>query len=497
YTGDYTDGNPGELIVNASDISGLSLDPSGIYQVPNNLGSYKFVFTASDGDIDRADDVLYSTITIWINITDDDEEGPLIKNFQIINNIVYDYYGLLIIEVLVEDNSGISELFIEFNDVLFYDDDGDNLILIENLGIPGCLYNLTIVAIDADNDREGDQQTTKISSIFEVVDDDATPPKAYLCYDGFNYQIFILDDDGTVDSQATGEYFLYDEEGVILQSGIISQEYVNYTINIPLKPGNYNLEVYSTNNDNDWEGDEEFHTESFSINVDLENCFQRLDKLLEYLKDYVNDNLCSILADNIRFKLYLAQQDLRDAYLLVEAGDLNSCLFNEIIVQAIIEFVEFETEFYNKINLISEGVRDEIILSLRQIRNFVILLIGNTVDYVKGINCGYDIASVEVEFLNLLDFIDESIGDCGTKYLEHLIKLSALQLELAIIKLSRDIAPDSTLSLVQQFIDRAKEEVNKLLENNKISEDVAISLLDTLNFCYISIEKIYVNYNEN
>ncbi|MHA2398882.1 MAG: hypothetical protein ACXADU_08325, partial [Promethearchaeota archaeon] len=40
YTGDGTDGNPGELIVNASDFSGLSLDPSGSYQVPNTVGNH-------------------------------------------------------------------------------------------------------------------------------------------------------------------------------------------------------------------------------------------------------------------------------------------------------------------------------------------------------------------------------------------------------------------------------------------------------------------------
>ncbi|MFX1549608.1 MAG: hypothetical protein ACFFB9_04565, partial [Promethearchaeota archaeon] len=76
YTGNYTDGNPGELIVNVSDSSGLSIDPSGIYQVPNTLGSHNFTFMACDADDDRPGDILNSTITVWINITDDDILSP-------------------------------------------------------------------------------------------------------------------------------------------------------------------------------------------------------------------------------------------------------------------------------------------------------------------------------------------------------------------------------------------------------------------------------------
>ena len=274
-------------------------------------------------------------------------------------------------------------------------------------------------------------------------------------------------------------------------SGIISQEDFNYTIPIPLKPRNYSLEVYSTNNDIEWEGDEEFNKEIFCINVDLLGCFQRVDLLLVDLIDYVDKNLCLRIADNIRFKLYLAREDLMDAYELVKAKELKYGLFNEIIIQAIIKFVEFETEFYNKIDLITEEIRNEMILSLHQIRNFVILLIGTSVDYVKGINYGFDIASIEVELLNLADFVRVELGDYGTKYLEILIKLSALQLQLAIIKLARNINPDSTLSLAQRFIDRAREVVNNLVEKIKTSEDTAVYiLLEKLNLCYINIEEI-------
>ncbi|MFX0007070.1 MAG: Ig domain-containing protein, partial [Promethearchaeota archaeon] len=493
YTGNYTDGDPGQLIVNASDNSGLTLDPSGIYDVPSTLGIHEFTFTASDADVDRLGDYLNTTITVWINITDDDDEGPLIIDVDIINNRVYDYYEFIIIVISVEDASGISDLFIEVNDTRYYDDDRDNQILIENPRLLEIFNYFTVVAIDADNDREEDQKVSELICSFEVFDDDSTPPEIHFYYEDFSYQLSIVDNDGIEDSKATGEFFLIDEQGIILQSGVILLEDVNYTINIPLKPGNYCLEVYTTNNDRDFEGDEEYNNEIFRISVDLENCFLRVDKLLGDLIDYVDENLYFIIANSIGFKLCFARQDLWQAYLLVEAGDLNKGVFNELIIQAIIEFVEFETEFYNKIDLISTAIIDDMISFLHQIRNFVVLMMGNSVDYVKGISCGYDIASIEVELLNLEDFIEEQLGDCNCKYLEHLIKLSAMQLELAIIKLSRDINPDSALSLAKQFIDRAREETLDLLENNKISVDISSILLDSLNNCYSKIEELDLN----
>ncbi|MFW9829065.1 MAG: hypothetical protein ACFFEY_15925, partial [Candidatus Thorarchaeota archaeon] len=105
YTGDYTDGNPGELIVNALDSSGLSLDPSGTYQVPNVIGNHKFTFTASDADIDRLGDQLNSTITVWINITDDDILSPEIT-YIYTGDYTDGNPGELIVNAL--DSSGLS-----------------------------------------------------------------------------------------------------------------------------------------------------------------------------------------------------------------------------------------------------------------------------------------------------------------------------------------------------------------------------------------------------
>jgi len=345
-----------------------------------------------------------------------------------------------------------------------------------------------VIITDDDNDRDQDQATSLFIKSFEVLDDDTTPPLLNLNYDGFNYQIIILDNDGIFESYATGEYFLFNEEGIILGSGLLLQENFCYTVIIPFRPGIYSLEIYLTNNDKEWFGDEEFSREIFNINIDIEFYFQYIDKLLEDLINYVESS-AFILGDNIIFKLHLAQENLQDAYALVLAGDINCGLFNEIFIQAIIEFVEFETEFYNKINLMAEDIKNVIIASLHEIRDSIVLLMGKSVDFVKEINYGSDIATIEVELLNLKDTIEE-LDERSTKLLERLTTLAALQLELAIIELSLDVTPDSTLTLARDIINRAKEEVNKLLTNSKISVEIADLLLNMFEYCYISIEEI-------
>jgi hypothetical protein len=136
---------------------------------------------------------------------------------------------------------------------------------------------------------------------------------------------------------------------------------------------------------------------------------------------------------------------------------------------------------------------NEIIGSLHEIRNFVVLLMGASVDYATSINYGYDIATLEVDLLDLADFVEEELGGSGSKYLEKLIKLSALHLELAIMKLSRGINPDSTLSSAQRFVERAIEEAHDILENNESTEAIICLLLETLEYCYFRISEIILN----
>ncbi len=184
YTGDYTDGNPGNIIVNANDLSGLSFDPSGIYTVSNELGTYEFTFIATDDDNDIPQDSLTTTETIMITIVDDDILEPQISNLEIINqndNILIrfdaddddsgDDSGLSLIliyvdgEVVLNQSSNLDQSNFEFIiENLWKEEIGD--------------HTVTIEVWDADDDRDDDSLMQEENGSFEVLDNPptTTPP---------------------------------------------------------------------------------------------------------------------------------------------------------------------------------------------------------------------------------------------------------------------------------------------------------------------------------
>ncbi|MHA1292076.1 MAG: hypothetical protein ACTSQJ_05345 [Promethearchaeota archaeon] len=322
----------------------------------------------------------------------------------------------------------------------------------------------------------------------EVLDDDTTPPEIYIYEEEFGWSILIRDDDGVIDSEATGEYSIIDEHGNEWVSGILAQEEVLYPIEIPLKPGIYTLIVAATNNDLDRPGDEETSEDTVLIDITLADCYNYVDQQLKDLKNYVDDNLCLILSWNLREKLWLAQEYLRDAYELVEDGNITCGLFHDLIAQVLIEIVEFETELYNNLLLISDEDAEYIISALHVIRNNIVLLMGNSVDYDKGTDYGYYIALIEGNLFDLIDFIEEEINPEDRECLEDLITSAAALLEIAIFEISLDFEIECTLTLAQYTLDQAKDEVNYLFDSGKISQDLADILLQKIIQAQVDIE---------
>jgi hypothetical protein len=165
YTGDETDGNPGVIIVNASDVSGLTIDPSGIYSVPNSLGTHVFIFNATDNDNDRIGDNLTCSITVSITIIDDDIAPP---------EISYMYTG-----DGTDENSG--EIIISTSDDSGLTIDPSGIYTVpNNLGV----HNFTFLAIDADNDRLDDSLNSSITVSINIIDDDVSIPEITYEYTG-------------------------------------------------------------------------------------------------------------------------------------------------------------------------------------------------------------------------------------------------------------------------------------------------------------------------
>ncbi|MFX1379832.1 MAG: hypothetical protein ACFFA4_12150, partial [Promethearchaeota archaeon] len=285
YTGDGTDGNPGTLIVSASDASGLSDDPSGIYSVPNNLGSHVFTFTATDNDNDRFGDSLTTIITRTINIVDDDTYSPHITLgyfgaasdglpgyfkwdiYDYDNNIGGDHdTGFSDIEIIVEYKSseGKPDLMIK----VFPSEHG-MWYLYPYLGV----YTISVTATDNDNDRTLilDSLTAKFYNKVLLIDDDKTPPTISIMYSG----------DGTDGNPGTLIVSASDASGLSDDpSGIYS---------VPNNLGSHVFTFTATDNDNDRSGDSLTTTITKTITlIDDDNTSPIISNV------FVEDNFCDI-----------------------------------------------------------------------------------------------------------------------------------------------------------------------------------------------------------
>ena len=349
---------------------------------PSMIGDYSFNVIAIDGDTDRDNDQLSTVMYSSFEILDDDNNTPICKDICIVNSPIYDAYDYVIFEFMAEDPSGISELYIDFLENEYFLDE-NNQIIIPNPRTPG-EYEFSAIAIDADTDYQGDQLNTTINSHFEVLDDDLTPPQIFVYENECNWGVSIIDDDGVIDSIASGNYTLLDQDGNILTTGVLSQEGIIYHISkeqiIPLKPGTLTLKIHSTNNDIEWEGDEEFSTAIEEIYITLEDCYNCVILQIEELKKYIEDNIDIVLACISNYFLSLAQEDIEVAYeLLLEdqpcwLSHLQSAKEQICLIEALIECL-----MSNK--CISHDIGQYIIQSLHDIRNNIDLLIEYSFDY--------------------------------------------------------------------------------------------------------------------
>ena len=356
---------------------------------PSMVGEYSFNVIAIDGDTDRDNDQLSTTMYSSFEILDDDYNTPICANICIVNAPIYDAYDYVIFEFLAEDPSGISELYIDFMENKYYIDE-NNQILVPNPRVPG-EYEFSAVAIDADLDHQGDQLNTTINSYFEVLDDDITPPQIFICENECYWGVTIIDDDGFIDSIASGNYSLFDQDGNILTAGILSQEGTIYHITkeqiIPLKPGTYILKIHATNNDIEWQGDEETSTAIAEVSITLEDCYNYVILQIEELKKYISDNYCCgwcgcCYCVREIFNRYLnsVQQHLQDAYTLLLEDQ--PCWLNHLqSAKSLISNVESYAKCLINNDFLPHDIGDYIIQSLYHIRNNIDHLIEISLDY--------------------------------------------------------------------------------------------------------------------
>ncbi|MFX0145972.1 MAG: hypothetical protein ACFE9C_18040, partial [Candidatus Hodarchaeota archaeon] len=280
YTGDGTDGNPGTLIVTASDASGLSEDPSGIYLIPNNLGSHVFTFTATDNDNDRSGDSLTTTITETITLIDDDITPPTIS-------IVYTGDG-------TDGNPGT--LIVTASDASGLSEDPSGIYPVpNNLGS----HVFTFTATDNDDDRSGDSLTTTITETITLIDDDVLSPIVSNVFVEDNFCDIFLQfnafDDSNGDDKGIGKIYIYIDNELV-QNYLPSPDETNFEFIMPndwiFQMGVHELLIEVWDADNDRDSDSLSSSVSTTFETKIEDLKQFINWEIEQLINKIESSKC-------------------------------------------------------------------------------------------------------------------------------------------------------------------------------------------------------------
>jgi hypothetical protein len=123
---------------------------------------------------------------------------------------------------------------------------------------------------------------------------------------------------------------------------------------------------------------------------------------------------------------------------------------------------------------------------MREIRNNVVILMGVSTDP----EVGYDTALIEIELLNLYDFVEQNVSSWYRSSLNNYIKGAAKELETALFKISMDINPNCSFTCAQWKLDKAICKVNWLLDKGKISQELADILFEKIDQIILAIEDL-------
>jgi len=169
YIGNYTDASPGFLYVEAFDSSGLSIDPSGVYQVIQSFDPQYFEFLAVDNDNDRPEDQLQQTESITITLYDDDATPPFLTGLSLVDDLQE-----VTLQLEITDQSGVSPVQISVDgaliEPLFQSQEGNTwrFILQNDWIMEEGTHSVNIVVWDADNDRFNDSLSSSLVGYFET-----------------------------------------------------------------------------------------------------------------------------------------------------------------------------------------------------------------------------------------------------------------------------------------------------------------------------------------
>jgi len=333
-----------------------------------------------------------------------------------------------------------------------------------------------------------DQITKHILASITIADDDVDPPilSDLLIEDDIHHIFATLK---ACDYSGIAEFKIYIDGILIeLQSRTQVGDYYTFVLNNEwiLLYGIHEIDIYVTDADEDRAFDNLTSSKSGLFEISLNQMYEYVDWQIGALEIFIEENTYDKASRYLNKKLLQVQDYLSEALNHIEAGDITFGLNRDRLAKIFLRNVEWMTEIFNKITWIDDYTADIIIKNLREIRNNVVVVMGVSTDT----DIGYDIALIEVEMLNLFDFIEQEVSWSHRSNLNNLIRVAAEKLELAIIEISISMNPEVFLTEAQWKLGKAEDEVTRLLNKGRISQELADILFEKINQIYLAIEEV-------
>ncbi|MFX1343642.1 MAG: hypothetical protein ACFFAI_00945 [Promethearchaeota archaeon] len=445
--------SPGE-----SDTFSITMDPTA----PTGFGYF---------DVKAQSIYTSDTITCSLKVNDDDIIPPNIKIEYLAGDYTDGNPGFLNVTAL--DASG-----------LFLNPSG--LYAVSNSLGPHS-FHFKATDDDYDNNRADDRSTITADKTIIINDDDTNKP--------YFENVMISDDHLLVNISFNGlDIQEGDDSGLSIIEVYIDEVLIHTYFPTPVEDtfnfsfvnewifdkGVHDIRVTIVDADDDRPDDALDNEFSGTFEVSLGEMYDYVIWQIEELKIYVDENLDEILSWGVRFLLWLAQDSLIDAYDAFIADEGVSGLVEDKFAQALTHITGFVIELFNNWDMISDEDAEYIIPKLYSIRNDIVFLMGESVGVEQSIN----IAAIEIELLNLNDFIDEKIDEWDSFILKSSIAGGIVMLEGALFKIVLDLGTECMLTGAQVALDHALTEVDNLLNSAKISQELA----DTLKYEIMQIQ---------
>ncbi|MFW9952046.1 MAG: hypothetical protein ACFFKA_18150, partial [Candidatus Thorarchaeota archaeon] len=311
-----------------------------------------------------------------------------------------------------------------------------------------------------------------LNNTVTIIDDDINPPELSNFIIEFELEFIII-------SLTALDYSGIEEFEIIINEEVISplsieendNNFIFVVENLWLfKTKMLNIEIQATDGDNDRDVDALSSSICVLFEITIEEMYQFVIWKIEEIKSYINLNLQSQFKHCLIKRLCLAQNSIMKAYNYFEEGKIDCSLFYN---KKAINFL-WITEM--KLKRSCETIESFVIEEFHNIRNCIVFLMGVYLNSEIGSNT----ADVEINLLNLIDYIEKTLKSNQITCLQHLLKSASLKLDLTMIFLSLGKDPYHLLYCAQVKLQQGISKIDHLLNREKISQNIGEHIKEIL-----------------